>query len=70
MQYASTLELVCKSGHRSDHLLDRVLRHNDAWCPKCGCDLKFTPAEAENSAEASIPPADREEKRALQGVAN
>ena len=39
----SKLELICKSGHKSEHLLDRVLRHNDGWCPKCGADIHYTP---------------------------
>jgi hypothetical protein len=39
------LELVCKSGHRSEHMRDRVLRLNDAWCPKCGADIKYEPDE-------------------------
>lgn len=40
------LELICKSGHKSEHLKDRVLRHDDAWCPKCGADIRHTPDEA------------------------
>jgi hypothetical protein len=39
----STLELVCKSGHKSQHPKERVLRRNDAWCPKCGADVKHDP---------------------------
>ena len=39
------IELVCKSGHKSEHLLDRVLRHNDAWCSKCGVDIKYIAEE-------------------------
>lgn len=42
----SKLQLICKSGHMSEHLLDRVLRHNDAWCPKCGADISYTSEEA------------------------
>jgi hypothetical protein len=38
----STLELTCKSGHKSEHLRDRVLRHRDAWCSKCGADIEYT----------------------------
>ncbi len=45
----TTLELTCKNGHHSEHLLDRVLRHDDAWCPKCGADIKYT-ADPELSA--------------------
>lgn len=40
------LELICKSGHRSDHQRDRVLRRNDAWCPKCGADIKYAGEDA------------------------
>ena len=39
------LELLCKSGHKSEHLRDRVLRHQDAWCPKCGADIEYIPDE-------------------------
>jgi hypothetical protein len=39
------IELVCKSGHKSEHLLDRVLRHNDAWCSNCGADIKYVAEE-------------------------
>ncbi len=39
------LELICQSGHKSEHLQDRVLRHNDAWCSKCGAGIKYTPGE-------------------------
>ncbi|HZW46354.1 MAG TPA: hypothetical protein VFF61_02415 [Microvirga sp.] len=41
----STLELVCKSGHKSQHPKERVLRRNDAWCPKCGADVKHDPGK-------------------------
>jgi hypothetical protein len=41
----SKLELTCGNGHKSEHLMDRVLRHNDAWCPKCGADISYSPAE-------------------------
>lgn len=37
------IELLCGSGHRSTHLLVRVLRLNDAWCGKCGADLSYDP---------------------------
>ena len=37
----SKLELICKHGHQSEHFKDRVLRHNDAWCPRCGADIKY-----------------------------
>jgi len=45
----SKLELICKSGHKSEHLRDRVLRHKDAWCPKCGADIEYTPDEEERA---------------------
>ena len=45
----SKLELICKSGHKSEHLRDRVLRHQDAWCPKCGADIEYVP-EADDGA--------------------
>ena len=40
-----TLELICKSGHKSEHPKERVLRRNDAWCPKCGADVKHDPGK-------------------------
>jgi hypothetical protein len=39
------LELTCPNGHKFEHLLDRVLRHDDAWCPKCGADIKYASDE-------------------------
>ena len=44
------VQLTCKNGHISDHLLDRVLRYNDAWCGRCGAALPYvsdSPARAE-----------------------
>ena len=44
------VQLTCKNGHVSDHLLDRVLRRNDAWCGRCGAGLPYVsdlPARAE-----------------------
>lgn len=43
------LELVCKSGHKSEHLRNRVLRHQDAWCSKCGADMEYIAAEEESA---------------------
>ena len=40
-----TVELVCTSGHRTTHLLARILRLNDGWCGKCGADLHYEPRE-------------------------
>jgi hypothetical protein len=40
------LELICKHGHKSEHLKSRVLLRNDAWCPKCGADIKYTAKDA------------------------
>lgn len=48
LQDQTRIELVCKSGHKSEHLLDRVLRHNDAWCSKCGADIQYNPEEGAN----------------------
>lgn len=70
MRHTSTMELVCKSGHRSDHLLDRVLRLNDAWCPKCGADLKYTPAEEAAPAEPAVLPAAAKARRIVQSIAD
>jgi hypothetical protein len=39
------LELTCRNGHKSEHLTDRVLRLNDAWCPKCGADISYAPTQ-------------------------
>ncbi len=46
------IELVCRGGHRTRHLLARILRRNDGWCGKCGADLNYepvVPAEAEST---------------------
>jgi hypothetical protein len=40
-----TLELTCRSGHISKHQRDRVIRRNDAWCPKCGAGIDHAGAD-------------------------
>jgi Zn finger protein HypA/HybF involved in hydrogenase expression len=39
------LELICKSGHNSEHPKSWVLRHKGAWCPKCGTDIAYDPVD-------------------------
>jgi hypothetical protein len=53
MSDQTKLELICKSGHKSEHLRDRVLRHQDAWCPKCGADIEYIP----DSDDGAVPKA-------------
>ena len=45
VEKSETIELVCRSGHRSTHQLARILRLNDGWCGKCGADLNYDPPE-------------------------
>jgi hypothetical protein len=44
------IELSCPNGHRTMHSLARVLRLNDAWCGKCGADIRYD-ASAEPGRE-------------------
>jgi len=34
------VELSCKSGHKSVHLIADVRSHKMTWCPRCGADLE------------------------------
>ena len=36
----STVELTCKSGHKSVHRLADVRSRKMTWCPRCGADLE------------------------------
>ena len=41
------VELVCPSGHRTQHGLRRVLSHNNAWCSRCGASIVLTAEQLE-----------------------
>jgi hypothetical protein len=56
-----TIELTCKSGHLSQHLLHRVLRLNDAWCGQCGADLPYLPRQD------AVPPKPAADARVASG---
>jgi hypothetical protein len=56
VEKSETIELVCRSGHRSTHQLARILRLNDGWCGKCGADLHYEPVEG-TIAQAAAPSA-------------
>lgn len=43
MSDPSKVQLTCKHGHTSEHVRERVLRRQDAWCPKCGADIEYIP---------------------------
>ena len=50
------IELVCSSGHRTTHSLARVLRLNDAWCGKCGADIRYNPLEQPEMSRGDLAP--------------
>lgn len=57
MSNETNVELTCASGHKSVHALARVLSHDNAWCHRCGADLKLDPARAkELASEAKAAP--------------
>lgn len=54
---AQMVQLTCKSGHVSSHVLDRVVKRNGAWCGSCGAGLSYT---AEEVARAPARPSKKD----------
>ena len=63
MSNGQMVELTCPSGHKSHHMLARLLSHNNAWCARCGADLRLDPAEAKALADGKAADEPDAEKR-------